>query len=79
VPGKKTNKGLSQTQTRYYHRGQEYKPSAVITKKVVGNGHKKIIGCQSVETGEILRNTHGRPAPWHSVHFSPNKEDTNGD
>lgn len=78
MPGTKTNKGQKQTQIRYYLRGEEYKPSSMVTRKMFGNGYKEIIGCRSVETGKTLLNVAGRPRPWHSVPFS-NTRDKDGE
>lgn len=74
MPRTKTNSGVKQTQTRYYLRGEEYKPSLMVTKKMFGNGYKEIIGCQSVETGKTLLNAAGKPRPWHSVQFSSTRD-----
>jgi hypothetical protein len=35
-----------------------------------GNGYKEYMAAQSVQTGELYKNSHGRIAPWHSITFS---------
>ena len=70
MAGVKTRKGQQTPHTRYYRNGQEWKPAMVVTRKMFGNGYKEYMAAQSVQTGELYRNHHGRVAPWHSIQFT---------
>jgi len=69
MAGLKT-RGQQSIHTKCYLNGQEWKPAKVITKKLLGNGYKEYMAAQSVQTGELYRNSHGRVAPWHSIQFT---------
>ena len=70
MAGIKTRKGQPQTHQRYYARGQEWKPTRVVTRKRFGNGTREFMAAQSIQTGELYHNSHGRIAPWHSIQFT---------
>lgn len=70
MAGIKTRKGQQIRHQRYYIRGQEWRPTKVIQKKMFGNGHREFMAAQSVQTGQIYKNSHGRTAPWHSIQFT---------
>lgn len=78
MAGIKTRKGSQTYHTKYYKNEQEWKPAKVVTKKMFGNGTKEFMAAQSVQTGELYRNSHGRIAPWHSISFTPIKPDNLG-
>ena len=71
MAGVKTSRGQKTNHTRYYARGQEWRPCKVVQKKRHGNGTREFMAAQSVQTGETYKNAHGNTAPWHSIHFSP--------
>jgi hypothetical protein len=73
MAGVKTSKGQKTNHYKFYARGQEWRPCKVIQKKRNGNGTKEFMAAQSVQTGEIYKNSHGLTAPWHSINFSPVK------
>jgi hypothetical protein len=75
MAGIKTRKGQSVNHTKYYARGQEWRPCRIVQKKRYSNGTREFMGAKSVQTGEIYKNSHGLTAPWHSIHFTPTKED----
>ena len=70
MAGIKTRKGQPQTHQRYYARGQQWKPTLVVTRKRFGQGTREFMAAQSVQTGELYKNAHGLTAPWHSIPFS---------
>lgn len=75
MAGIKTRKGSQTYHVKYYKNGQEWKPAKVVTKKMFGNGTKEFMAAQSVQTGELYHNSHGRIAPWHSISFTSIKPD----
>ena len=70
MAGTKKAKGQQTVHTKYYRNGQEWKPAKVVACKMFGNGYKEYMAAQSVQTGELYKNSHGRIAPWHSIAFS---------
>ena len=76
MAGIKTRKGQQTVHTRYYAKGQEWKPCRIIQKKRYGNGTRTFMGAQSVQTGDIYKNSHGNTAPWHSIRFTSIKPET---
>ena len=70
MAGIKTRKCSQTYHAKYYLNGQEWKPAMVITKKMFGDGYKEYMAAQSVQTGELYHNHHGRIAPWHSIEFT---------
>jgi hypothetical protein len=70
MAGTKKAKGQPSIHSKYYRNGQEWKPAMVIARKMFGNGYKEYMAAQSVQTGELYRNSHGRIAPWHSIQFT---------
>ena len=70
MAGIKTRKGQPQNHQRYYARGQEWKPTRVVTRKRFGNGTREFMAAQSTSTGELYKNSHGLTAPWHSIPFT---------
>ena len=70
MAGIKTRRGQQSIHTNCYRNGQEWKPAMVVTKKMFGNGYREYMAAQSVQTGELYRNHHGRIAPWHSIQFT---------
>ena len=70
MAGIKTRKGQQTHHTKFYINGQEWKPVKVVTPKMIGNGYKTYMAAQSVQTGELYHNSHGRIAPWHSIQFT---------
>ena len=70
MAGVKKAKGQKSIHTKYYRNGQEWKPAKVVARKMFGNGYKEYMAAQSVQTGELDKNSHGRIAPWHSIQFS---------
>lgn len=70
MAGIKTRKGQQTHHSKFYIRGQEWKPVKVVTRKMIGNGHKEYMAAQSIQTGELYHNAHGRIAPWHSIQFT---------
>ncbi len=76
MAGIKTRKGSQTYHSRYYKNGQEWKPAQVVAPKQFSKGYKTYMAAQSVQTGELYKNSHGRIAPWHSIQFSPIKPDT---
>lgn len=75
MAGVKTSKGQKTNHTKYYARGQEWRPCLVIQRKRSGNGTREFMAAQSVETGLIYKNSHGNTAPWHSIRFSPVRQE----
>jgi hypothetical protein len=73
MAGVKASKGQKTNHTRYYARGQEWRPCKVVQKKRHGNGTRQFMAAKSVQTGETYKNSHGNTAPWHSIQFSPVK------
>ena len=73
MAGIKKQNGLQQVHSKFYLAGQEWKPVKVVTPKMFGNGYKTYMAAQSVQTGELYHNSHGRIAPWHSIQFTPIK------
>ena len=73
MAGIKTRKGQQTAHARFYAKGQEWKPCKVTQKKRIGNGTRTFMAAQSVQTGEIYKNSHGLTAPWHSIAFTPVK------
>jgi hypothetical protein len=71
MAGIKTRKGQQTAHTKYFAKGQEWKPCKIVQKKRFGNGTRTFMGAQSIQTGEIYKNSHGNTAPWHSISFSP--------
>ena len=76
MAGIKTSKGSQTYHARYYKNGQEWKPAQVVTPKQFSRGYKTYMAAQSVQTGELCKNSHGRIAPWHSIQFTSIKPDT---
>ena len=70
MAGIKTRKGQQTNHAKYYLNGQEWRPAKVIARKRFGNGYKDYMAAQSVQTGELYKNHHGRIAPWHSILFT---------
>lgn len=70
MAGIKARKGQPVHHSKFYIRGQEWKPCKVITPKRFSKGHKTFMAAQSVSTGEIYKNSHGHIAPWHSIPFT---------
>jgi len=70
VAGIKTRKGQQTHHSKFYINGQEWKPAKVISPKRFGNGMKTFMAAQSVQTGELYKNSHGNVAPWHSIPFT---------
>ena len=71
MAGIKTRKGQQTSHTRYFAKGQEWKPCMIVQKKRFGNGTRSFMGAKSVQTGDIYKNAHGNTAPWHSISFKP--------
>jgi hypothetical protein len=76
MAGIKTRKGTQTYHARYYKNEQEWKPAQVVTRKMFSKGTKTFMAAQSVQTGELYRNSHGRIAPWHSIQFTSIKPET---
>ena len=70
MAGIKTRKGSQTYHAKYYKNGQEWKPAEVVAPKMYSNGYKSYMAAQSVQTGELYKNSHGRIAPWHSISFT---------
>ncbi len=70
MAGIKTRKGSQTYHSKFYAKGQEWRPCKVIQKKRYSNGTREFIAAQSVQTGEIYKNSHGNTAPWHSIPFT---------
>ncbi len=70
MAGIKQRKGTQVWHGKNYINGQEWRPCKVVTRKILGNGYKTYMAAQSVQTGEMYRNTQGRIAPWHSIPFT---------
>ena len=75
MAGIKTRKGQPTAHARMYAQGQEWKPAMVITRKRFSNGHRQFMAAQSVQTGLLYKNSHGRVAPWHSIPFTSIRPD----
>ena len=75
MAGIKTRKGSQTYHAKYYKNGQEWKPAEVVAPKMYSNGYKSYMAAQSVQTGELYKNSHGRIAPWHSIQFTSIKPD----
>ena len=73
MAGIKARKGQQTHHTKFYAKGQEWRPCKVIQKKRFGNGTRTFMAAKSVQTGEIYKNHHGNTAPWQSINFSPVK------
>ena len=70
MAGIKARKGQQVHHSKFYIRGQEWKPCKVVTPKRFSKGHKTFMAAHSVSTGEIYKNSHGHIAPWHSIPFT---------
>ena len=70
MAGTKKAKGLQNYHTKFYKDGQEWKPAKVLAPKMFAKGYKSYMAAQSVQTGELYKNSHGRIAPWHSIQFT---------
>ena len=70
MAGVKKHNGPQQIHSRFYADGQEWKPCLVVMRKMFGNGNKRFMTAQSVQTGELYRNAQGRPMPWQAIPFS---------
>ena len=70
MAGIKTRKGTQVHHSKFYKNGQEWKPCKVVAPKRFGNGLKTFMAAQSVQTGDLYKNSHGRVAPWHSIPFT---------
>ena len=70
MAGIKTRKGTQIHHAKFYAKGQEWKPCRVVQKKRYSNGTRSFMAAQSVQTGEIYKNSHGNTAPWHSIPFT---------
>jgi len=73
MAGIKTRKGSQSIHSKFYAKGQEWRPCRVVQKKRYGNGTREFMAAQSVQTGETYKNSHGNTAPWHSIPFTPVK------
>lgn len=73
MAGKKQRTGLEQVHRKFYANGQEWKPCLVVMRKMLGNGTKRFMTAQSVQTGELYLNSQGRPMPWANIDFSTTK------
>ena len=74
MAGIKTRRGQQTQHQRYYARGQEWKPTRVVTRKRFGNGTREFMAAQSKNTGELYKNSHGLTAPWHSIQFTATED-----
>jgi hypothetical protein len=66
----KKQRGIQTNHDLFYAKDQEWRPVKVYTKKMFGKGYKGYMAAQSVQTGELYKNSHGRIAPWHSIQFT---------
>lgn len=70
MAGIKARKGQQIHHARMYAKGQEWRPVKAITRKRFSQGYRTFMAAQSIQTGELYKNTHGRVAPWHSIPFT---------
>jgi len=49
------------------------RPVKVSTKKIFGKGYKTFMSAQSIQTGELYKNSQGKIEPWDSISFSATK------
>lgn len=70
MSGVKTRKGQTVHHAKNYINGQEWRPVRVIQPKRFSNGHREFMAAQSIQTGELYKNSHGKVAPWHSIQFT---------
>jgi len=67
MAGIKTRNGQIVAHRKYYHGGKEYRPCLVICRKISGNGYKKMMSANCLETGEVVKNHQGRAMPWAQI------------
>tara|TARA_A100001391_G_scaffold16192_2_gene9075 strand:+ start:1068 stop:1304 length:237 start_codon:yes stop_codon:yes gene_type:complete len=70
MAGVKKSKGQQTYHTKFYKDGQEWRPAKVVAPKMFSKGTKSYMAAQSVQTGDLYKNSHGRVAPWHSIQFT---------
>ena len=75
MAGVKKSKGQQTHHSKFYKNGQEWKPARVVGPKMFSTGTRSFMAAQSVQTGELYKNSHGRVAPWHSIQFTSIKPD----
>lgn len=73
MAGVKKQRGIQTNHHKFYALQQEWKPVKVVSKKMFGTGYKSYMAAQSIQTGELYHNSHGKIAPWHSIEFTPIK------
>lgn len=76
MSGVKARKGQQTHHARMYAKGMEWRPVKAITKKRFSTGYREFMAAQSVQTGELYKNSHGRVAPWHGIQFTSIKPNT---
>ncbi len=70
MAGIKTSKGQQVHHSKHYAKGQEWVPCKVVCPKIMGKGTKMFMSAQSKHTGEIYKNSQGRPMPWKAIPFT---------
>ena len=73
MAGVKKQQGTEQIHRKFYAQGMEWRPVKVSTKKIFGKGYKTFMSAQSIQTGELYKNSQGRIEPWDSISFSATK------
>jgi len=70
MAGVKKSNGQKIYHAKSYINGQEWRPCKVVAPKMFSKGTRSFMAAQSVQTGELYKNSHGRIAPWHSISFT---------